>query len=113
MFRSHRMYLPSLEHDYQKSLCNGALFFVFPHSAADQVRIIRAPHIKGVRGCIDAAYTWPDTPVVGTGSAASNVTANDALVNGFLVLGRTLSSPVQVMWPRYTPTLALCEYLRS
>lgn len=96
MFRSCRVYLPSLDHDNEETLCTGVLFFLVPHSAADQIKIIRAPHIKGVRGCIDAAYTWPDTPVVGTGSAASNVTANDALVNGFLVLGRTLSNPVQV-----------------
>ena len=76
----------------------------YPGIPYAKVRIVRAPNVKSVRGCIDAAYIWPNTPGLGTSSAVSNISANDALVNGFLVVGRTLSNPVQV-WPHLTPTV--------
>ncbi|CAM9514142.1 unnamed protein product, partial [Laminaria digitata] len=55
----------------------------------DWIRIVRAPHVKRVRGCIDLAYVWPDTPEVGRNFASSNITSRNDLINGFLKLGRT------------------------
>lgn len=62
-----------------------------------QIRIVGAPHVKRVRGCIDVAYEWPDTPESGRRSAGiSNVTAANTLVNDFLRLGRTQFGTVEV-----------------
>ncbi|CAM9683580.1 unnamed protein product, partial [Pylaiella littoralis] len=62
----------------------------------DWIRIVGAPHVKRVRGCIDVAYEWPDTPASGRGSAGlSNITAANILVNGFLQLGRTFFGTVE------------------
>ena len=57
---------------------------------------MRAPHVKRVRGCIDLAYAWPDTPDVGRDFAFSNITARNNLINGFLELGRTWFGTVEV-----------------
>lgn len=66
-------------------------------TVARQIRIVGAPHVKRVRGCIDVAYEWPDTPASGRGSAGlSNITAANILVNGFLQLGRTFFGTVEV-----------------
>lgn len=61
-----------------------------------QIRIVRAPRVKRVRGCIDLAYVWPDTPEVGRGFAISNVTARNVLVNGVLDLRLTSFGIVEV-----------------
>ncbi|CAM9532082.1 unnamed protein product, partial [Ectocarpus sp. 12 AP-2014] len=62
----------------------------------DWVRIVRAPRVKRVRGCIDVSYEWPDTPESGRDLAGvSNVTAANGLINGFLRLGRTQFSTVE------------------
>lgn len=61
-----------------------------------QIRIVRAPRVKLVRGCIDLAYAWPDTPEVGRDFASSNITACNDLINGFLELGRTWFGTVEV-----------------
>lgn len=72
----------------------------YPHtirSAREQVRIVRAPRVKRVWGCIDTGYEWPATPESGRGAAGiSNVTAANTLVNGFLELGRTEFGVVEV-----------------
>lgn len=61
-----------------------------------QIRIVRAPHVKLVQGCIDLAYLWPDTPEVGRDFASSNITARNDMINGFLELGRTWFGTVEV-----------------
>lgn len=61
-----------------------------------QIRVVRAPHVKLVQGCIDLAYAWPDTPEVGRDFASSNITARNDVINGFLQLGRTWFGTVEV-----------------
>ena len=69
-------------------------------SARNKIRIMRAPHVKRVWGCIDTGYEWPDTPESGRSAAGvSNVTAANTLVNGFLELGRTEFGTVEVRGP--------------
>lgn len=61
-----------------------------------QIRVVRAPNVKRIRGCIDVSYKSPSTPEMGKALAVSNVTAHNVMVNGFLELGRTSYGTVEV-----------------
>ncbi|CAM9411419.1 unnamed protein product, partial [Sphacelaria rigidula] len=55
----------------------------------DWIRVVRAPNVKRIRGCIDVSYLPPSTPEMGRAVAVFNGTARNVMVNGFLELGRT------------------------
>ncbi|CAM9141429.1 unnamed protein product [Choristocarpus tenellus] len=66
----------------------------------DWIRLVRAPHIKRVQGCLDAAFPEPG-PELGMSFAVSNVTDRDKIVNDFLRVRRTNFGRVEGM-PYYT-----------
>lgn len=65
-------------------------------SSPTQIRIVHAPRVKMIQGCIDIFYPPPATIEGGKALGVSNATAHNFLVNGFLEVGRARLAALEV-----------------